>query len=82
MGRRCVRCGINHPLTWDHINNDVKRTITGVRRALYLAEQPEMTRIIQTGRSERLQLLCHNCNHLKQFDPEEFAKNPTYGPKN
>jgi hypothetical protein len=78
LGNQCNRCGITYPLAWDHINNDPKRTATGGYRRVLHSEQAEFTRIIESGTSDRLQLLCHNCNWLKYHDPAEFDRPPTW----
>ena len=82
LGRSCVRCGITAPLHLDHINDDgyANKTASGGYRRVFQAEQAEITKIINTGRSDRLQLLCANCNHLKAHDREEYNRPPTYGP--
>ncbi len=82
LGRRCVRCGIKEPLHMDHINDDgyTKKTANGTYRRLMSVEQAEITIIINTGKSDRLQLLCPNCNHLKAHNREEYDRPPTYGP--
>ena len=67
----------------DHINDDGhlrNKTAGGKYRRLMSAEQAEITKIIKTGRSDRLQLLCPNCNHLKHHDRAEYDRPPTYGP--
>lgn len=83
LGNKCDRCGITHPLQWDHVNNDpVRPTIARRKRGSTLqTEYPEIRKIVETGRSDRLQLLCPNCNFLKEFDPIEYAKEPSYGPR-
>lgn len=83
LGGQCVRCGIVKPVHWDHINEDPKRSPSGKRATggVIRTEMSEIRNIIATGRSDRLQLLCANCNALKQYEPEEFRKPPTYGPR-
>jgi threonine synthase len=83
LGRACVRCGITEPLHLDHVNDDAgerNKTASGKYRRVMNAEQAEITKIIKTGRSDRLQLLCPNCNHLKAHNRAEYDKPPTYGP--
>ena len=81
LGSRCARCGIEHPLQWDHVNNDPARGPAGKKRQGALqTEYAEISEIARTGVSLRLQLLCPNCNWLKQFSPEVYAEEPTYGP--
>lgn len=82
LGGRCIRCGIAKPLHMDHINDDGYRnkTANGRYRRLMQAEQAEITQILKTGRSERLQLLCPNCNYLKHHDRAGYDCPPTYGP--
>jgi hypothetical protein len=83
LGRRCARCDITQPLVWDHINDDgyLNRTNRDkFRQAVWRVEGKEMTAIIKTGKSDRLQLLCANCNTLKLVDPDEYKNPPTYGP--
>lgn len=36
--------------------------------------------IIENGGQGIYQLLCCNCNRMKQLYPEDYAKPPTYGP--
>lgn len=81
LGSRCARCGIVHPLQWDHISDDPKRTKTGPRRyAGFIREITEISKIARTGRSDRLQLLCPNCNMLKALGRAAYDRAPTYGP--
>ena len=71
LGGVCVACDISDPLllTIDHINNDRKNDTFQRRdkRALYrlIRDHPEQRK--------RFQLLCWNCNSLKQFYPDIFA---------
>lgn len=83
LGRACVRCGITEPLHLDHINDDGhlrNKTANGRYRRVMQAEQAEITRILKTGKSDRLQLLCPNCNHLKAHNREVYDQPPAYGP--
>jgi hypothetical protein len=82
LGRACVRCGITEPLHLDHVNDDghTKRTANGNYRRVMQSEQAEITKIIRTGKSDRLQLLCLNRNHLKHHNRELYDQPPTYGP--
>lgn len=81
LGRACIRCGITEPLHLDHISDDGFRNKTagGNYRRVMHAEGAEITRILATGHSDRLQLLCPNCNHLKHHNREEFDRPPIYG---
>lgn len=85
LGGYCRRCYITAPLVWDHINDDghlERRRDDGTRtaRSVWQINTAEIMRIRETGQSDKLQLLCPNCNHLKAVDPEEYKKPPTYGP--
>lgn len=80
LGACCARCGIVSPVVWDHINDDA-RTIPGRKRpSVRMSEKAEIRRIALTGKSDRLQLLCPNCNHLKHHDRAKYDQPPTYGP--
>jgi hypothetical protein len=78
LGGACIRCGVKNPIVWDHINDDgfLRKTPSGSRGPIENYEKKEFTKILHTGHSDRLQLLCPNCNHLKQFDREEYNKFP------
>lgn len=84
LGRCCARCGITHPLQWDHINEDPRRRDCDKRnkkRAGTLqTDYAEIARIARGEPSARLQLLCANCNWLKEFDPMSYLEPATYGP--
>jgi len=81
LGNACHRCGISYPLHWDHVNDDPPRRGETVKRGSVLAtEYREIRSIAETGRSDRLQLLCPNCNYLKQYDRAAYDEAPTYGP--
>lgn len=80
LGGCCARCGIASPVVWDHVNDDA-RTVPGRKRpSVRVSEKAEIRRIALIGRSDRLQLLCPNCNHLKHHDRAEYERPPTYGP--
>lgn len=84
LGGKCIRCGILRPLVFDHIKDDgaVRRRAKGwgsATASVVITEREEISRIIATGQSDVLQLLCPNCNWLKQFDREEYDAEPTYG---
>jgi hypothetical protein len=51
------------------------------RYAGFALELTEIRQIALTGRSDRLQLLCPNCNMLKALDRAEYDRPPTYGPR-
>lgn len=70
LGGKCVRCGITHPLAIDHVKNDAPSH--GNR------DNQRVWRAIIRGERKRYQLLCHNCNYLKSFDPDVFARKPTW----
>jgi hypothetical protein len=77
LGGRCVRCGITYPLDIDHIKND-----GGVHRAQVRANQrlAAVEEILLGVNLHLYQLLCPNCNALKERDPDTFwNKAPTYG---
>jgi len=79
LGRCCVRCGIRDPLVWDHVNddgNEERRRDRSARGHVWR----ECTKIVETGRSHVLQLLCPNCNTIKAIDRAEYDRPPTYGP--
>lgn len=81
LGNRCARCAIEYPLQWDHVNNDPKKPASGPRRyAGFALEFTEIRKIALTGQSDRLQLLCPNCNTLKALDRAEYDRPPAYGP--
>jgi hypothetical protein len=73
MGGACVRCGITNPVAFDHINNDGHRDRSETSHKVAML-------ILGGWDRSRFQLLCPNCNYLKAFDPDEYAKPPTYGP--
>lgn len=82
LGSKCLRCGIIHPLVWDHIQDDghkYKKTKTGSGNYSRQAMWSEFTKIVKTGSSDILQLLCSNCNQLKAVDRETYDQPPTYG---
>jgi hypothetical protein len=80
LGGRCARCGIADLVQWDHVNDDPRRTTRFKRPSVGQSEKAELRAIVLTGRSDRLQLLCPNCNMLKQLDRARFLLPPTWGP--
>lgn len=82
LGNRCARCAISHPLQWDHINEDPQQSSRagGKRSSVFQTEYAEISKIARGEISERLQLLCPNCNWLKEFDPMSYLEDPIYGP--
>lgn len=81
LGSCCARCGIEHPLQWDHINNDPQRRSGAAKRSsTFQTEYAEISKIARGEGSTRLQLLCPNCNWLKAYDPVSYLEQPAYGP--
>jgi hypothetical protein len=75
LGGRCVRCGITNPLDLDHVaDNGHEHRCTG------RGNMDCWWSVIEETDGGAHQLLCTNCNALKQRDPDEYAKPPTYGP--
>lgn len=81
LGDQCTRCGIAHPIQWDHINDDATNIPGKKRTSTRLSEQFEIRKIALSGTSSRLQLLCPNCNWLKAYDRAAYNQPPQYGPK-
>lgn len=77
LGGRCTRCGITHPLAVDHKDDDGNID----RSSRRLSVKQKNYRDIIHGRTDRFQLLCHNCNFLKSFDRETYDKEPTWAPR-
>jgi hypothetical protein len=86
LGGACVRCGITKPVEIDHVNDDgylMARNDRNGRRSR--SRQPHRImqmheEIIKHGGQGKYQLLCANCNRLKQFYREDYDLPPTYGP--
>lgn len=81
IGNCCARCKIEHPLQWDHVLNDpVKPGGRLKRQGTFNTEYAEISKIARGEESSRLQLLCPNCNWLKEHDLVAYLEIPTYGP--
>ena len=65
LGGRCAHCGVTDSriLCFDH-----RLGLRGKKR-----ESNDMVFRLVIAGSNDFQLLCHNCNHLKRFDNNEFA---------
>lgn len=65
-GAKC-KCGYSNvlALTFDHKNNDGKKDRSnlgsGYKFIYYYLKRPELAK-------KKLQVLCHNCNHLKRLE--------------
>jgi hypothetical protein len=68
LGHVCVRCGYDidiRALQFDHINNNGKEERSKSSFLNYYTKHPEEAR-------KKLQVLCANCNVLKEMDRKGF----------
>lgn len=72
LGSKCVGCGFDDPraLHVDHVHDDGK-----VERVLFKKDFVKLRRhIAKNHKSGRWQILCANCNTIKQWDRMKCAR--------
>jgi 5-methylcytosine-specific restriction endonuclease McrA len=74
LGGKCVRCGYSddaRALTFDHKDGKGHIERKGVNPSFY---QRKLYHEIIAGEREDIQLLCANCNQIKEIEEREFEK--------